>query len=123
MTNSHGEYLLFMPRLVLSSSSTMANSPRGRDLRQNPNSPIFVLQYAGKFITPVLNAIPNSYTFTNGRKEFFLLLVFRLVEQTTQNTDVQITNICCIFPPAFGCSALQTLVEMPIFSVFAADIL
>ena len=26
-------------------------------------------------------------------KEFFLLLVFRLVEQSTQNTVVQITNI------------------------------
>ena len=27
---------------------------------------------------------------------------------------------CCIFRPAFGCCALQTLVEMGIFSIFAA---
>ena len=27
---------------------------------------------------------------------------------------------CCIFRPAFGCCALQTLVEIVIFSVFAA---
>ena len=31
-----------------------------------------------------------------------------------------LTLKCCIFRPAFGCCALQTLVEIVIFSIFAA---
>ena len=31
-----------------------------------------------------------------------------------------VTHGCCIFPPAFGCCAPQTLVEIVIFSIFYA---
>ena len=41
---------------------------------------------------------------------------------TEPNFQISIFNYdpCCIFRPAFGCCALQTLVEIVFFSVFAA---
>ena len=33
-------------------------------------------------------------------------------------SDFYLVAVCCIFPPAFGCCALQTLVEISIYCVF-----
>ena len=61
----------------------------------------------------------NIFSKSNTNKVFLILSIvppqWTCKIQTENNYDV-----CCIFRPAFGCCALQTLVEIVFFSVFAA---
>ena len=65
-------------------------------------------------------SLPTRHKIFRQSTIFFILTKKSLILQIWLLLSF-LDTLCCIFLPAFGCCALQTLVEIVIFSVFAAN--